>query len=118
FPCSRTWARAVAQSRNAVAHLRPGRCARRVHARARDRSEGVTTMLTDTGIGRQLFELLVESLDIPSALYERAVSRHRSLGEWLCRDASRLRAFNPHVSSQGSFRYGTVVPPLVLNAEY
>ena len=43
-------------------------------------------MLTDTGIGRQLFELLVESLDIPPSLYERAVNRHRSLGEWLCRD--------------------------------
>jgi hypothetical protein len=75
-------------------------------------------MLTDTGIGRQLFKLLVESLDIAQSLYERAVSRHHSLGEWLCRDASRLRAFNPHVSSQGSFRYGTVVPPLVLSAEY
>ena len=29
-------------------------------------------MLTDTGIGRQYFELLVESLDIPPSLYERA----------------------------------------------
>ena len=57
-------------------------------------------MLTDTGIGRQLFELLVESLDIPPSLYERAVSRHRSLGEWLCRDGSRLREFSPHVSPQ------------------
>jgi len=75
-------------------------------------------MLTDTGIGRQHFELLVESLDIPPSLYERAVSRHSSLCQWLCRDGSRLRAFNPHVSSQGSFRHGTVVRPLAADAEY
>jgi hypothetical protein len=75
-------------------------------------------MLTDTGIGRQYLELIVESLDIPPSLYERAVSRHRSLGEWLCREESRLREFHPHVSSQGSFRHGTVVRPLAADAEY
>lgn len=75
-------------------------------------------MLTETGIGRQLFELLVESLDIPPSLYERAANRHRSLGEWLCRDGSRLREFSPHVSPQGSFRLGTVVRPLAADAVY
>jgi hypothetical protein len=75
-------------------------------------------MLTDTGLGRTYLELLVETLDIPPSLYERAVKRHHSLGEWLCRDASRLKQFNPHVSPQGSFRYGTVVRPLVEDAEY
>ena len=75
-------------------------------------------MLTDTGIGRQYFELLVESLDIPPSLYERAVSRHRSLGEWLCRNGSRLREFSPHVSPQGSFRLGTVIRPLAADAVY
>ena len=75
-------------------------------------------MLTDTGLGRRYFELLVETLDIPASLYERAVKRHHSLGEWLCRDESRLKQFNPRVSPQGSFRYGTVVRPLVQDAEY
>jgi hypothetical protein len=75
-------------------------------------------MLTDTGIGRQFFDLLVESLDIPRSLYERAASRHRSLGEWLCRDESRLREFSPHVSAQGSFRLGTVSMPLAADAVY
>ena len=75
-------------------------------------------MLTDSGIGRQFFELLVESLDIPPSLYERAASRHRSLGEWLCRDGSRFREFSPHVSPQGSFRLGTVVRPLAEDAVY
>ena len=75
-------------------------------------------MLTDTGIGRLLFDLLVESLDIPPSLYERAVDRHRSLGEWLCRAGSRLREFSPHVSPQGSFRLGTVTRPLAADAVY
>lgn len=75
-------------------------------------------MLTDTGPGRRFLELLVETLDIPPSLYERAVTRHQSLGKWLCRDASRLKQFNPRVSPQGSFRHGTVVRPLVEDAEY
>jgi hypothetical protein len=75
-------------------------------------------ILTDTVLPRTYLELLVETLDIPPSLYERAVARHHSLGEWLGRDASRLRQFNPRVSPQGSFRHGTVVRPLVQNAEY
>jgi hypothetical protein len=75
-------------------------------------------MLTDTAPARRFLELLVETLDIPPSLYERAVTRHHSLGEWLCRDASRLKPFNPRVSPQGSFRHGTVVRPLVEDAEY
>jgi hypothetical protein len=75
-------------------------------------------MLSDTGFGRRYFELLVETLAIPPSLYERAVKRHQSLGEWLCREASRLKQFNPRVSPQGSFRHGTVVRPLVEDAEY
>lgn len=75
-------------------------------------------MLTDSEIGPQLFELLAESLDIPRSLYQRAADRHTSLGEWLCRDESRLREFSPHVSPQGSFRLGTVVRPLTPNAVY
>lgn len=75
-------------------------------------------MLTDTGLERRYLELLVETLDIPLSLYERAVKRHQSLGEWFCRDTSRLKQFNPRVSPQGSFRHGTVVRPLVEDAEY
>lgn len=74
-------------------------------------------MVSETS-NQTYLELLVETLDIPPSLYERAVRRHHSLGEWLCRDASRLRDFNPRVSAQGSFRHGTVVRPLVQDAEY
>ena len=60
----------------------------------------------------RLLEKLVDSLDIPESLYEKAVKRHTSLGEWLCRPDSRFAKLNPHVSPQGSFRYGTVNRPL------
>lgn len=75
-------------------------------------------MPTEPGFERRCLELLVETLDIPPSLYERAVRRHHSLGEWFSRDTSRLKQFNPHVSPQGSFRHGTVVRPLVEDAEY
>ncbi|MEQ1871181.1 MAG: cyclic GMP-AMP synthase DncV-like nucleotidyltransferase [Vicinamibacterales bacterium] len=75
-------------------------------------------MLNEPEFGRQYLEVIIESLDIPQSLYARAANRHRSLAEWLCRPGSRLREFNPHVSSQGSFRLGTVVRPLVQDAVY
>jgi hypothetical protein len=66
----------------------------------------------------KLLDTIVDSLDIPKSYYQKAVDRHRSLGEWLCRAESRVAAFQPNVSSQGSFRYGTVVRPLVAGGEY
>jgi hypothetical protein len=66
----------------------------------------------------KLLNVIVDSLDIPRSHYIRAVERHKSLGEWLCRPESKLAIFSPSVHSQGSFRYGTVVRPLLANAEY
>jgi hypothetical protein len=65
-----------------------------------------------------LLEAILDHLDIPKSYYEKAVARHKSLGEWLCRPESTVAAFNPHVSPQGSFRYGTVNRPLVATDEY
>lgn len=66
----------------------------------------------------QLLDTIVDSLDIPKSYYEKAVSRHRSLGEWLCRPESRVVAFQPNVAPQGSFKYGTVTRPLFADGEY
>jgi hypothetical protein len=66
----------------------------------------------------RLLETIVEHLDIPRSYYEKAVARHKSLGEWLCRPGSKLAVFQPHVSAQGSFRFGTVVRPLLSTDEY
>jgi len=66
----------------------------------------------------KLLDIIVDSLDIPESYYQRAADRHRTLGEWLCRSESKVAAFEPHITPQGSFRYGTVVRPLTADAEY
>ncbi|WP_373062622.1 nucleotidyltransferase [Gemmatimonas sp.] len=66
----------------------------------------------------QLWTLIAEELDIAPSLYEKASARHVSVGEWLCRPSSPLAVLEPRVHSQGSFRYGTVIKPLVADATY
>lgn len=66
----------------------------------------------------RLLAAILEHLDVPKSYYEKAAARHRSLGEWLHRSASLVRAFSPDVRPQGSFRYGTVIRPLNEKAEY
>lgn len=66
----------------------------------------------------KLLDTIVDHLDIPKSYYEKAAARHKSLGEWLCRPESKVAAFQPHVSPQGSFRYGTVNRPLLDTEEY
>ena len=66
----------------------------------------------------KLLDSIIDSLDIPESYYRRAADRHRSLGEWLCRPESKVAVFQPHVTPQGSFRYGTVTRPLNAEGEY
>jgi hypothetical protein len=61
---------------------------------------------------------LVEQLDIPQSHYERAADRYRSLAEWLHRKDSKVASLSPEVYLQGSFRYGTVIKPLVASEAY
>ena len=75
-------------------------------------------MNTQIQYASDLLNFVVEKLDIPKSLYEKAAARHRSLGEWLCRDSSLVKDFNPDIRPQGSFRFGTVNRPLDENEEY
>jgi hypothetical protein len=75
-------------------------------------------MAKDFADSSRFWTALSDALDIPRTLYERAVNRHRSVGEWLCRPASRLATLRPEVRPQGSFRYGTVTQPINPGAEY
>lgn len=77
----------------------------------------MTTRNENPSLNR-LFEILIEHLDIPKSYYEMATARHNSLAEWLARSGSQVAAFKPDISLQGSFRYGTVIRPLVETAEY
>lgn len=63
-------------------------------------------------------QFVVTEIEIPRSYYEKAVARHRSLGEWLCRVESTVVAYAPVVVPQGSFRYGTVVRPVVPTQKY
>jgi Cyclic GMP-AMP synthase DncV-like, nucleotidyltransferase domain len=65
-----------------------------------------------------LLSAIVDHLDIPRSYYEKAAARHKSLGEWLCRPNSSLAGLSPPVSPQGSFRFGTVIRPLLATEEY
>jgi hypothetical protein len=66
----------------------------------------------------RLLDYLVELLDIPSSYYQKAADRYTSLGEWLHRKESKVALFSPEVYPQGSFRYGTVIRPLLQTEEY
>ena len=65
-----------------------------------------------------LLDTVVEHLDIPKSLYEKAAARHRSLGEWLKRESSTVCLCDPDIRPQGSFRFGTVIRPLCEDDEY
>jgi hypothetical protein len=75
-------------------------------------------MTVESGAFSRFLDIVIEHLDIPKSLYERAAARHRSLGKWLLRPESTLAAFDPDVRPQGSFRFGTVVRPLRADDEY
>ena len=59
-----------------------------------------------------VLETIAESLDISEAQFKEAESRYQAVGDWLNRDGSTLKHYDPEVSPQGSFVLGTVVRPL------
>ncbi|MFY9071751.1 nucleotidyltransferase [Aliarcobacter butzleri] len=61
---------------------------------------------------------LVESLEISSKVQEKAENRYKSLGDWLDRESSSLKKYEPQIYSQGSIRLGTVIRPLNEDGEY
>jgi len=67
---------------------------------------------------KRLLEEIIELLEIPRSYYEKAEDRYHSLADWFHRPESSIKDFNPDVYPQGSFRYGTVIRPLLDNEEY
>ncbi|ALX11997.1 hypothetical protein P350_10805 [Burkholderia cepacia JBK9] len=57
-------------------------------------------------------ERLAEELDVPPSRYEEARRRYKSVGEWLGREESTLKDFDPEVYVQGSFRLGIPIRPV------
>jgi hypothetical protein len=61
---------------------------------------------------------ILEAIQVPPSKYEAANRAFVSICEWLSRDDSSLRPFNPSTSLQGSFRLGTAIRPLTDDDEY
>ena len=65
-----------------------------------------------------LLERLIEDVELPDNAYEKARDRYEDLGKWFDRDDSLVKANNPHIFPQGSFRLGTAIKPLDENSNY
>jgi len=66
----------------------------------------------------EFLEDLVEALQVPPNRLEAAFRSYRSVGEWLNRPGSSLKAVNPQVYIQGSFRLGTAIRPASEGEDY
>lgn len=74
-------------------------------------------MLT-TSQKNQILSILLESLDFPDSVYQKAHDRYNDLGEWLCKEDSECAEFEPRIFAQGSFRLGTAVRPIKDKEDY
>jgi hypothetical protein len=75
------------------------------------------SLLNQPHIERAL-EALVSLIQVPDAQQESAQRSYKSVGSWLDRPGSRLKAFDPVVYIQGSFRLGTATRPATEDDEY
>ena len=75
-------------------------------------------MIRTSPTAADLLDVIVEHIDIPKSLYEKAAARHRSLADHLKRDSSAVAHLNPDIRPQGSFRFGTVIRPINADDEY
>jgi hypothetical protein len=74
--------------------------------------------VTITKQAEAYLEALANALEIPPSRYEQAEKSYKSLGDWLHRDDSGVKNFDPDVFVQGSFRLGTVIKPQSDEEEY
>lgn len=66
----------------------------------------------------QYLQALAKELAISAKRYEQAQNSYNSIGEWLQRDDSSLKDFEPQVYVQGSFRLGTAIRPISEAEDY
>lgn len=65
-----------------------------------------------------ILESLTDELDIPESKYNEAIKRYEAVGNWLLREDSVLKDYNPQIYPQGSFNLGTMIKPINNNDEY
>ena len=74
--------------------------------------------ITITKQAETYLNALARALEIPPARYEQAERSYKAFGDWLHRDESSIRIYEPDVFVQGSFRLGTVIKPQSEAEEY
>ncbi len=74
--------------------------------------------VTITKQAEAYLEALAKALEIPPSRYEQAEKSYKSVGEWLHREDSSVKAHDPDVFVQGSFRLGTVIKPQSDDEQY
>lgn len=77
--------------------------------------------MTIAGIGygyNVAVEKLAEELAVPQDRFDQAERRYKDLGEFLHRDESKVREFDPEVYIQGSFALGTPIKPASTDEDY
>ncbi|AGI67499.1 hypothetical protein OAN307_c18430 [Octadecabacter antarcticus 307] len=79
----------------------------------------MTDMNVGIGYGYNLaVEKLAEELAVPPDRFDQAERRYKDLGEFLHRDESKVRDFDPDVYIQGSFALGTPIKPASTDEDY
>lgn len=76
---------------------------------------------TASGIGygyNLAVEKLAEELAVPQDRFDQAERRYKDLGDFLHRDESKVRVFDPDVYIQGSFALGTPIKPASTDEDY
>ena len=78
-------------------------------------------MNAGAGIGYEYsvaIEKLAEELAVPQDRFDQAERRYKDLGEFLHRDESKVRDYDPDVYIQGSFALGTPIKPPSKDEDY
>ncbi|MCG8514692.1 MAG: nucleotidyltransferase [Halanaerobiales bacterium] len=64
------------------------------------------------------FEEICKDLEIPESYYEKANKSYKSFANWLGREESQVKGYNPDVFLQGSFKLGTAIKPISEEIHY
>lgn len=76
-------------------------------------------MISGIGYGYNVaIERLAEELAVPQNRFDQAERRYKDLGEFLHRDESKVRDYDPDVYIQGSFALGTPIKPSSADEDY
>lgn len=65
-----------------------------------------------------IIEQILQDIDLPYEVKQKAKGRYEDLGEWLNRDESTIADYRPYIFPQGSFLLQTTIRPVKKDGEY